>query len=67
MYGLVAKLTVIPGMRDKKANILKDSASNMPGCFSYVVAEDSADANVLWVTEVWESEARYDASLSLQL
>ena len=37
----------------------------MPGCFSYVLAKDSADENVTWVTEVWDSLASHDASLSL--
>ena len=37
----------------------------MPGCLSYVVAEDSSDPNALWVTEVWDSEASHTASLSL--
>src|ERR1700756_1925506 len=45
--------------------ILKVSAANMPGCLSYVVAEDSSDPNALWVTEVWDSEASHTASLSL--
>jgi quinol monooxygenase YgiN len=45
--------------------ILKESAAVMPGCFSYVVAKDSADENAIWVTEVWESVASHDASLSL--
>ena len=37
----------------------------MPGCLSYVVAEDLADADALLVTEVWESKAAHEASLSL--
>jgi quinol monooxygenase YgiN len=37
----------------------------MPGCFSYVVAKDSADENTIWVTEVWDSPASHDDSLSL--
>ncbi len=37
----------------------------MPGCFSYVVAKDAADENTIWVTEVWDSLASHDASLSL--
>ena len=45
--------------------ILKGSAANIPGCFSYVVAKDSADENTIWVTEVWDSAASHDASLSL--
>ncbi len=65
MWGLIAKLTVLPGRRDEMIEILKASAAEMPGCFSYVVAKDSADENVIWVTEVWDSMASHDASLSL--
>jgi quinol monooxygenase YgiN len=65
MYGLIAKLTTVPAKREELIRILSESAANMPGCFSYVVAKDSADENVIWVTEVWDSEASHDASLSL--
>ena len=65
MYGLIVKLTVVPGKRDEMIGILKESAADMPGCLSYVVAQDSADENVVWVTEVWESATTHDASLSL--
>jgi quinol monooxygenase YgiN len=37
----------------------------MPGCLSYVVAADTADADALWVTEVWEDQAKHQASLQL--
>lgn len=65
MYGLVVKLTVVPGKREEMIGILKEGAANLPGCFSYVVAKDSADENVLWVTEAWDSAASHDASVSL--
>jgi quinol monooxygenase YgiN len=65
MYGLVIKLTAVPGKRDEMIAVLKESAAKMPGCLSYVLAKDSADENVVWVTEVWESAASHDASLSL--
>src|SRR5262252_3380365 len=65
MYGLIVKLTVVPGRRDDMIRILKTSAADMPGCFSYVVAKDSADENTIWVTEVWDGSASHDASLSL--
>jgi len=65
MYGLIVKLTVVPGRREEMIGILKDSARNMPGCLSYVVAKDSVDENALWVTEVWDSPASHDASLAL--
>lgn len=65
MYGLIAKLTVVPGRREDMMRILKQSAANMPGCFSYVVAKDTTDENVIWVTEVWDSQASHAASLGL--
>lgn len=37
----------------------------MPGCFSYVVANDAGDENPLWMTEVWDSAASHNGSLSL--
>lgn len=39
--------------------------STMPGCLSYVVANDSGDPNALWVTEVWDSQESHESSLSL--
>jgi quinol monooxygenase YgiN len=66
MYGLIVKLTLLPGKREEAISLLAESSSNMPGCFSYVIANDAADENVLWVTEVWESKASHDASLSLR-
>jgi quinol monooxygenase YgiN len=37
----------------------------MPGCLSYIVANDPADANAIWITEVWDSKASHEASLKL--
>jgi quinol monooxygenase YgiN len=65
MWGMIAKITVVPGKRDEMIGILKESAADMPGCLSYVVAKDAADENAVWVTEVWDSLASHDASLSL--
>ena len=64
MYGLIVKMTIVPGKRDEMIRVLKESAADMPGCFSYVVAKDAADENVLWVTEVWDSSTSHDASLA---
>ncbi len=65
MYGLIVKLTILQGRCDEMIKILKESAFNMPGCLSYVVARDATDENVLWVTEVWDSAASHDSSLNL--
>ena len=65
MYGLIGKMTAVAGQRDALAAILLDGTQAMPGCLSYVIAQDPADENALWITEVWESQASHKASLSL--
>ena len=65
MWGMIAKITLAPGRRDEMIEILKESAAGMPGCLSYVVAKDAVDENTIWVSEVWDSTASHDASLSL--
>ncbi len=65
MLGMIAKITLLPGRRDEMIEILKESAADMPGCISYVVAKDAADENTIWVTEVWDSMASHEASLLL--
>ena len=65
LYGLIGKLIAKPGERDALIAILLDGIADMPGCISYVVARDPADANAIWITEVWDSEQSHHASLSL--
>ncbi|MBL8644625.1 MAG: antibiotic biosynthesis monooxygenase [Rhodospirillaceae bacterium] len=65
LYGLVGKMTTVPGQRDAFIEILLAGVEDMPGCLSYIVAKDAADPNAIWVTEVWDSKASHDASLSL--
>jgi len=64
-YGLIGKMTAVAGQRDALIAILLESIHDMPGCLSYVVAKDAMDANGIWITEVWDSKATHDASLSL--
>jgi quinol monooxygenase YgiN len=65
MYGLIGKFTAVAGQRDALATILLDGTTDMPGCLIYVVATDPADADGLWVTEVWADAASHRASLQL--
>jgi hypothetical protein len=37
----------------------------MPGCLSYLVAQDASDGDGLWIAEVWDSTARHEASIGL--
>ncbi|MFD3265506.1 putative quinol monooxygenase [Phenylobacterium ferrooxidans] len=65
MYGLIGKMTAKPGQRDSLIAILLEGVSGMPGCLSYIVAQDPKDADAIWITEVWETAASHKASLSL--
>ena len=65
MYGLIGKMIAVPGERAALATILIDNVGGMPGCLSYVVAEDATEPDALWVTEVWESAEAHRASLTL--
>ena len=65
MFGLIGRITAQPGKRDELAAILVPGEGGMPGCLSYVVAEDPANADALWVTEVWADQAAHRASLQL--
>ncbi|MGE0883690.1 MAG: putative quinol monooxygenase [Blastocatellales bacterium] len=65
MYGLIGKMTTVAGKRDELIAILLEGTGDMPGCLSYIVAKDPADADAIWITEVWDSEESHKASLAL--
>lgn len=65
MFGLIGKMRAQPGKRDELLDILLGSTDAMPGCLSYVIARDPADADAIWVTEVWDSRDSHKASLQL--
>ncbi|WCT74821.1 putative quinol monooxygenase [Sphingomonas naphthae] len=65
MHGLIGRMTAKPGTRDQLIAILLEGTGAMPGCLSYIVAKDPADADAIWITEVWDSKASHAASLSL--
>lgn len=65
MYGLIGKLNVVPGQREALIEILREGIHDMPGCLSYIIAKDPNDANAIWITEIWDSQASHEASLSL--
>ena len=66
MFGLIGRIIAEAGKRDELAQILIDGVSGMPGCRSYVVALDATDQDSLWITEVWESRDKHEASLALK-
>lgn len=68
MYGLIRKMKAITGQRDLLIAILLKGIQGSPGCVSYVVAQDPADEDVVWITETWDSrESQRESSSSPQM
>lgn len=65
MYGLIGKFSAAEGKRDELISYLLEGLRDMPGCLSYIVASDPADASAIWVTEAWTDAESHRASLSL--
>lgn len=67
-FGMYVKFTAHPGQRDALANNLMDVAQAMQtlaGCHLYIVNISPEESDTVWVTEVWESAADHQASLSI--
>ncbi|WP_070151578.1 putative quinol monooxygenase [Sphingobium phenoxybenzoativorans] len=64
-FGLIGQMLAKPGKRDELVGYLKEATGAMPGCLSYVVALDTANADAIWITEVWDSRESHAASLKL--
>jgi quinol monooxygenase YgiN len=64
MYGLIRKMKAVTGQRDVLIAILLKGIQGSPGCVSYVVAQDPADEDVVWITETWDSRESQRASSS---
>lgn len=65
LYGLVGQMKAAPGKRGELVGLLLEGTGAMPGNLAYIVAEDLADPDSIWITEVWSSKAGHEASLSL--
>ena len=67
MYGLIAQMIAVPGRRDELVALLAEATADMPGCLSYVIAEDMANPDAIWITEIWTSADDHRRSLNLPL
>lgn len=65
MFGMIGKMRAASGKRADLIAILGESTEAMPGCLSYIVAEDASDPDGIWITEVWDNETSHKASLQL--
>jgi quinol monooxygenase YgiN len=67
-YGLTGKLTAVPGKGGELLTSMltaADLVGDAPGCEMYLVSACPDDADTVWVTELWRSEAAHDASLEI--
>lgn len=65
MYGLIGQMLASSGKRSELIAILSGGVDAMPGCLSYVIAEDPFNADAIWITEVWTDKDAHAASLKL--
>jgi quinol monooxygenase YgiN len=68
-FAMCAKLVAKPGQRDKIVEYLLEAArllNPLETCALYVVSTMPAEADAVWVMEIWRSEADHDASLKME-
>lgn len=65
MFGQINKITIADGKRDEVIRLVMSGADRMPGNRAYIVAKDADAADVIWVTEVWDSAEMQAASLDI--
>lgn len=65
MHGLIGRMRAVAGQREALLAIMLEGTQGMPGCLSYILARDPADADLIWITEVWDSRESHRASLQI--
>jgi quinol monooxygenase YgiN len=66
-YGLIGQIKAVPGKRDDLMAILLEGSAEMPGNVAYIVGADAADADGIWITELWMTREDHAASLKLPM
>ena len=64
-YGLIGQMMAAPGQRAELVAILSEGTGTMPGNIAYLIGEDSANPDAIWIVELWESKEAHAASLKL--
>ncbi|HWW56210.1 MAG TPA: putative quinol monooxygenase [Sphingopyxis sp.] len=64
-YGLVGQMMAQPGQRAALIAILTEGTGEMPGNLAYLIGEDSANSDAIWIVELWDSKEAHAASLTL--
>lgn len=64
-YGLIGQILAQPGQRAALIAIMSEGTRDMPGSFGYLMGEDSANPDAIWIVEVWVDKDAHAASLEL--
>jgi quinol monooxygenase YgiN len=64
-FGLIGQIVATSGQRSVLGAILQEATGDMPGNMGYLIGEDAANPDALWVVELWTDEAAHAASLHL--
>lgn len=64
-YGLIGQMLAQPGQRATLIAILSEATGEMPGSIAYLIGEDSANPDAIWIVELWDSKESHAASLQL--
>ena len=64
-YGLLGQMMAQPGQRAALVAILSEGTGTMPGNIAYLIGEDSANPDAIWIVELWDSKDAHAASLKL--
>ena len=64
-YGLIGQMMAQPGKRANLVAVLAQGTGTMPGNIAYLIGEDSANPDAIWIVELWESKDAHTASLKL--
>ncbi len=64
-YGLIGQMMAQPGKRAELVAILSEGTGAMPGNMAYLIGEDSANPDAIWIVELWETKEAHAASLKL--
>src|SRR5262245_33527231 len=63
-FGQLARISALPGQRDLLIDAMLEGMKGAAGCALFLVAKDSNDGDLIWVTEVWESSEAHDVFLA---
>lgn len=64
-YGLIGQMIAQPGQRAALVAILGEGTGSMPGNIAYLIGEDAANPDAIWIVELWDSKDAHVASLQL--